>query len=109
MSVEIKPSATRAVDAYKKLQVAHAAAAAKILEQSSIIVELLSKIDEEKGIIIFICNNFECCHLEEVSHIPVLIINSSFESPVLIRGILRRNCSDEELRMAVKETQALWK
>jgi hypothetical protein len=70
---------------------------------------ILSKIDEEKGIIIFICNNFECCHLEEVSHIPVLIINSSFESPVLIRGILRRNCSDEELRMAVKETQALWK
>ncbi len=51
MSVEIKPSATRAVDAYKKLQVAHAAAAAKILEQSSIIVELLSKIDEAKAIL----------------------------------------------------------
>lgn len=51
MSVEIKPSATRAVDAYKKLQVAHAAAAAKILEQSGIIAELLSKIDEAKAIL----------------------------------------------------------
>ncbi len=51
MSVEIKPSATRAVDAYKKLQVAHAAAAAKILEQSGTIAELLSKIDEAKAIL----------------------------------------------------------
>lgn len=51
MSVEIKPSATRAVDAYKKLQVAHADAAAKIIEQSGVIANLEAKIAEAKAIL----------------------------------------------------------
>jgi hypothetical protein len=51
MSVEIKPSALRAVDAYKKLQAAHAAAAARILEQDRAITGLLAKLAEAKAIL----------------------------------------------------------
>ena len=51
MSVEIKPSALRAVDAYKKLQAAHADAAARILEQDRAITGLLAKLAEAKAIL----------------------------------------------------------
>ena len=70
---------------------------------------VLPKIKEEKGIILFICDNLGCCHLEKIPHIPVLIINSSFKDSILVRGFLHRNCSDDDLKAAIKETQALWK
>lgn len=51
MFVEIKPSAIRAVNAYKKLQDAHIVAAAKIIEQDGIIAGLETKIAEAKAIL----------------------------------------------------------
>ena len=51
MSVEIKPSANRAVEAYKKLQAAHALATAKLIEQDARIAVLEDKIAEAKAIL----------------------------------------------------------
>lgn len=46
MSTEIKPSAIRAVEAYKKLQAAHALAAAKIMELEGKLAEAKAILDE---------------------------------------------------------------
>ncbi len=68
-----------------------------------------SKIKGEKGIFVFICNNFQFYYLQKDFNIPILIINSNSNNPILIRGVLNRKCSDEDLKRAIEETYALWK
>jgi len=69
----------------------------------------LSKIKKEKGIFIFICNNFQSRYLQKDFAIPTLIINSNSANSILVRGVLNKKCSDEDLKKAIEETYALYK
>jgi len=68
-----------------------------------------SKIKKEKGIFIFICNNFQSRYLQKDFAIPTLIINSNSANSILVRGVLNKKCSDEDLKKAIEETYALYK
>lgn len=67
MTAEVlKPPVARAIDAYKKLQAAHAAAAAKILDLDAQIVDLKADLSGEQAIVADLKAQLEAVWPEDV-------------------------------------------